>query len=82
MDTGLVDLSGYPIASLYLLARCEIDELFSTNFINRRKTLIKMGVPPKRIATVSPYMLTSQLMNELRGIPSDLSEGVNLPSIL
>lgn len=85
-ETGLVDLSGYPIGSLYFALRCEAKargvDLFSTTFQNNRQLFLDIGVPEKRIRTVTPQLTCTRLIPEYKNIPIDVLNGVNVPPIL
>ncbi|MFA5091208.1 MAG: hypothetical protein WC483_01030 [Candidatus Paceibacterota bacterium] len=86
VDTGLVDLSGFPIGSLYLALRTEAAhrgiQLFSDTFQNNRTLFLDVGVPEKRIRTVTPKLITTRFRPEYELIKTDLELGLNLPPIL
>lgn len=86
METGLVDLSGYPIGSLYMAIRAEAEargiQLFSDTFQNNRLLFLDLGVPEKRIRTVTPKLITTNFTPVYKGIPIDVLNGIDIPEIL
>jgi len=86
MDEGLVDKTGYPIASLYHALRAEARargiNIFELKFRNNRALLLDLGVPPERIRTVVPQLICTRFQIEYQGIPSDYDKGINLPDVL
>lgn len=86
MDTGLVDLTGFPIGQLYLAIRVEARErgtdLHSDAFQNNRKLFLDVGVPERRIRTTTAKLICTRLAAEYKGIPIDVLSGINLPDVL
>lgn len=85
-ETGLVDLSGYPIGQLYMAIRFESKrrgiDIFSDKFQNNRILMMDLGIPEKRIRTVTPKLICTRFLPEYKGIPIDVLNGVNLPEVL
>jgi len=77
---------GYPIGDLVFrlraFAAANKDDLTSLDLRYRRQYFMDMGVPAVVIPCVSHILITSLLEDEQRGIPSDYSLGINIPSIL
>lgn len=86
MEAGLVDLSGYPIGQLYVAARMEAEargiQLFSDTFQNNRPLFLDLGVPEKRIRTVTPKLICTNFTPVYKGILVDVLNGINIPEIL
>jgi hypothetical protein len=86
METGLVDRSGYPIGQLYMAVRFEAKargiDIFSDKFQNNRTLFLSVGVPEKRIRTVTPQLITTRFIPEHKGIPIDVLNGIDVPEIL
>lgn len=86
VDTGLVDLSGFPIGSLYYAIRVEAKHrginLLSDTFQNNRILFLDIGVPEKRIRTVTAKLICTRPLPEYELIPIDIELGINIPPML
>jgi len=69
---GMLDYSGFPVGLFYIAARVEAKargiNLDSDTFTNNRQLFLDLGIPVRRIRTVTPHLIATPHPTETYGI--------------